>query len=271
MMKPQQYAVRLERERQADQREGDHFAGYGLMGLAFQGGDVLAFRRFTASSMGPPFISLWHRDPQGRWVFHTNVDPQRACPRYFGAVLHDVVTDDIELSWTGMDELVLRLRRGRLQLGLRLAATPATTILSAACRLLPRRAWEVPTVNSAASAAAARLLRSGAMTLAGRAPSGHFFVVRPAALWRVAGAACVRNGRDLGAVTPLVERVALGDLVLPAEGLLAFGSTTFTARAGAGYPGVRMPPTPAEDGSHHGEGSVDTGLRHCAAVATATP
>jgi hypothetical protein len=48
---------------------GERFAGYGVMGLPFRSGHVLAMRRFPASSIGPACTSVWHRSPDGRWVF----------------------------------------------------------------------------------------------------------------------------------------------------------------------------------------------------------
>ena len=38
----------------------ERFAGYGVMGLPFASGHVLAMRRFPASSIGPGYSSVWH-------------------------------------------------------------------------------------------------------------------------------------------------------------------------------------------------------------------
>lgn len=41
-------------------------------------------RRWTASSVGEGFSSVWHRDPAGRWTFYESVTDV-VCGRYFGA------------------------------------------------------------------------------------------------------------------------------------------------------------------------------------------
>lgn len=55
------------------------------MGLPFRSGNVLGLRRWTASSVGDGFASIWHRDPKGRWTFYESTDPKVACTRWFGA------------------------------------------------------------------------------------------------------------------------------------------------------------------------------------------
>src|SRR3712207_6921241 len=62
----------------------ERFAGYGIMGLPFASGHVLALRRFPASSIGPGYASVWHRDPAGAWTFYADVDPHLSCSRFFG-------------------------------------------------------------------------------------------------------------------------------------------------------------------------------------------
>lgn len=80
---------------------GDRFSGYAVIGLPFSSGHVLALRRIEASSFGPAYTSVWHRDPEGRWTFHQNVPPEQSCPRYFGAALSETTTGPIRINWTG--------------------------------------------------------------------------------------------------------------------------------------------------------------------------
>jgi hypothetical protein len=193
---------------------------------------VLAFRRCTASAIGPPFTTLWRRDPEQRWTFHTNVDPLRSCPRYFGAALHAAVSDDIELRWTGPQAVCITARRARVELALRLVATPVTAALGAAARMLPRRVWERAEVPRGFGTAAAALLRTPRLPLGGLAPCGCHYTLRPRLLWRVAAAAALIGGRDLGAAVELAQHVAVGDFELPATGLLVLGTEVFMPPAG---------------------------------------
>jgi hypothetical protein len=77
----------------------ERFAGYGVMGLPFASGHLLALRRFPASSIGPAYTSVWHREPDGRWVFWQDQQDDQGCPRYFSAALSESRKVDIELSW----------------------------------------------------------------------------------------------------------------------------------------------------------------------------
>ena len=44
----------------------EYVRGWGVFGLPFDSGHVLALRVFPQSSFGP-YRTLWHRDPEGRW------------------------------------------------------------------------------------------------------------------------------------------------------------------------------------------------------------
>jgi hypothetical protein len=58
--------------------------GWGVFGLPFDSGHVLALRVFPQSSFGP-YGTLWHRDPGGRWSIYADAKHvEHACPRYYG-------------------------------------------------------------------------------------------------------------------------------------------------------------------------------------------
>lgn len=231
-MNPRTAALALERSRRHGGADpsAENMAGYGLLGLTFASGHTIGFRRFTASSIGPPYLSIWHRQPDARWIIHTNVEPDRACPRYFGPALDSYHVDDIEIAWNGPAELSITAVRARLHLALRLEATPLTRALSAAVRLVPDRLLALP----AFGAAAGRLLDAGRVSLRGRTPSGHSYLIRPHGLWRVAAAAAVLDGRDAGGLAVLPTQVALGDFMIPARGLFAAGRVAFSTAGCAG-------------------------------------
>jgi hypothetical protein len=225
-MDPRQAVRSLEhsREHGGGGAAGEHMAGYGVMGLTFDSGHALAFLCLTASSIGPPYVSVWHRHPGGRWVIHTNIEPSRACPRYFGPALHAYEMDDIGITWTGPSELSIAASHARLKLALRLAATPLTRLLGVAARAAPGSVLQ----RRRAGAVAGRFLDAGPLSLAGSVPAGHTFIIRPRALWRVAAAAAVIEGRDAGAVMIPAEQDALGEFAIPQRGLFGTGRVTFT-------------------------------------------
>src|SRR5580704_16445577 len=61
-----------EREEKPELPEGtcERVSGYGVMGLPFQSRHLLGLRRWTASSIGEAFTSIWHRNREGQWTFY---------------------------------------------------------------------------------------------------------------------------------------------------------------------------------------------------------
>jgi hypothetical protein len=226
-MSPKDLASSLEGSRVVPEGGGERFAGYGILGLAFDSGHILAFRRMTASSLGLPYTTVWHRDPQGLWTLYGDVEPEQACPRYFGDALQWVEEEDVELSWEGDLEVSVRVPKVRLQWGVRLGRDAFTVGLSAGGRLLPGSLWERERVLRALERMGGRMLGVGNLTLAGTAPNGQRYWMAPRLLWRVVASVAVLDGEDLGSLGPLAEQARLGDLWIPNRGILAFGEVGF--------------------------------------------
>jgi hypothetical protein len=225
---PRSAANRLERHRHiaGDERIERH-AGYTLPALSFESGHVLGMLRATASSIGPPYVTIWHRDPRYRWTLHTNVAPARSFLRCFGAALDDVRVDEIALGWRGPNDLSVTLRHARISLALRLGATTLTRLLGIASRSAPRRIWQRERDRALIGAAAGTLLGAGRITLAGTTRTGHRYLIQPRRVWRVRAAACVIDGRDAGAITWPREQQGMGEIMLPARALFAAGVVSF--------------------------------------------
>src|SRR5688500_4516591 len=81
------------------------FHGYGVMGLTFASGNVLAMRRWEESSIGPAYTSVWHRDPSGTWEFWSTEEPESSCNRYAGASIEKTRRTPIELTWLDDEQL----------------------------------------------------------------------------------------------------------------------------------------------------------------------
>jgi len=59
----------------------EYVYGWGIFGLPFESGHVLALRVFPHSSFGP-YRTVWHRDPGGGWSIHVDgPEVDSACPR----------------------------------------------------------------------------------------------------------------------------------------------------------------------------------------------
>ena len=64
-MTPRAVVDAIERDTFVPSGPGDVFSGYGVIGLPFRSGHVLALRRFFASSLGPPYTSISASRPGG--------------------------------------------------------------------------------------------------------------------------------------------------------------------------------------------------------------
>ena len=133
MKSPSVQAAEIERRAGLPAGAGDRFTGYGVMGLPFTSGHVLAMRRFPASSIGPGYTSVWHRDPAGRWEFWQDQPDEQACSRYFGSALAGTRRAHIELDWPGESTLQIAIAEAGFAWTVTLgtsAATRAGSILS---------------------------------------------------------------------------------------------------------------------------------------------
>jgi len=206
----------------------ERFTGYGVTGVPFSSGYVLALRRFAASSIGPGYTSVWIRDPAGAWSMHGTVDPGLSCPRYFGTALESASTSRISLTWSDNNAFTVDLDGGAvLHWELTLRATKVTRFMSAVSGAVPHRLWRSRRFLEAMGAVAGPLLGAGRLRLTGRAPNGQRFGVRPRRMWFVTGSRAALEGHDLGMPTALPVQDKLGDFWVPQRGILMMGTAVF--------------------------------------------
>jgi hypothetical protein len=79
----------------------ERFHGWGVMGLPFASGHVLGLRRWPASSIGPPYTSVWHRAPDGVWTFWSTAEAPVSCNRYAGELITYTAQSPIAVCWPG--------------------------------------------------------------------------------------------------------------------------------------------------------------------------
>ena len=89
MTAPRDFASQMETEPTLPPGDDERFVGYGVMAQPFASGHVLALRRFVATSVGPAYTAVWHRDPDGRWTFRITGEPLQCCNRYFGSAVDE--------------------------------------------------------------------------------------------------------------------------------------------------------------------------------------
>ncbi|MEU4316332.1 hypothetical protein [Nocardia sp. NPDC024068] len=219
----------------------ERFAGYGVMGLPFTSGHYLAFRHFAASSVGPGYESVWHRDPAGEWVIYSSVSPAMSCARYYGSALADARVTNIAVTWLGPYSLTVEIP-DVLDWSIELGRSAATAAMTGLGGVMPAALWRSPAVLSMMSRVAGPALGVGRVRLSGAAPNGQWFRTNPKMLWTVEDSAARLDGVDIGPPGPLAEQTKLGDFWLPQRGMFAVGQAYFEQ-----YDAARH--TPAGSGS----------------------
>jgi len=224
---PRARAAWLERHATIPDGTCERFDGYGVMGLPFSSGHILALRRFPASSIGPAYSSIWHRLPSGRWTFYTDNEPGRDCTRYFSASVNEAIRTEIAIDWLGSHRLEVRIPATALAWEIEVAETWQTRLINATGALLPPRLWRHRPTLAAMSFIVRQMLGTGPVRLWGRSSNGQHFIANPRHIWLVSRTRATIGDDDLGAPAPAPQPVRLGDFRIPQRGILAFGQSYF--------------------------------------------
>ncbi|KGN33188.1 hypothetical protein N802_14150 [Knoellia sinensis KCTC 19936] len=222
MRSPRDCALESERHPQLPAGTDERVSGYGVMGQPFASGHVLGLRRWTASSVGEQFTSIWHRDPDDNWHFYESAQPEFACSRWFGHGVQESTVVDIDVTWEGSH--LLRVTSPPLvDWTLTLASSPMTRVMSAVARPLPLAAWRSPALLRAMGTVASSTLGVGKVGMTGLTANGLPFDANPQRIWRVVDATAQIQGQDAGPPAPLPEQARLGDFWIPQHGVFAMG------------------------------------------------
>lgn len=245
-MDPRTIIQDIEQNRSLPTGEGDRFAGYAVIGLPFASGHVLSLRRFPASSVGPGYTSVWHRNPDGYWTFYSTVAPEQGCSRYFGREVEKNVVMPIQIEWRGPAQFLV-VAGSTITWEVTLAESTASRAMNVAARLLPESVWRKPSVLRAMGAAARLAFSTGRINLTGRTPNGHEFVANPRQVWPVNGSRAIISGVDAGAPGPLAKQARLRDFLIPQRGMFAVVHAFLKTSAVADDARLRSQTLAAED------------------------
>jgi hypothetical protein len=205
----------------------EHVKGWGVMGLPFDSGHVLALRVFPENDFSP-YKTVWHRDPEGHWSIY--VDGARldtACPRYYGPACTHVGHARIDIHWTGPASLRVTMDTPALAWTIAAREPAMLRVLNAASPRLPLRTWRSAGLVRARELLARRLLGLGDIRLSGTTPSGHDGIFMPARMYLIDETTAVLAGEDLGRSTRVSPNPRIGDVALPARGVLAMGGAAW--------------------------------------------
>jgi hypothetical protein len=207
----------------------EYVRGWGVFGLPFDSGHVLALRVFPQGSFGP-YRTLWHRDPAGRWSIHADArSVEHACPRYYGPACDYVGAARIDLEWTGPRTLHVTMDEPALDWTLTAERSPLLGLLNPISAALPLSSWRPRTLVQARQRLA-QALGMGRLQMSGAMPSGHEGLLMPQRMYLVNESRAVLAGVDLGSPTRLRENPTIGGVPLPARGVLAIGEAMWPIR-----------------------------------------
>lgn len=200
----------------------EYVKGWGVFGLPFDSGHVLALRVFPENDFGP-YKTVWHRDPEGRWSIFVDGDRlETACPRYYGPACAHTGFAKIGVEWSGPATLRITLDEPALDWTLTAHQTPALRVLNAAGRHMPLASWRSSALVRCREMVAAAL-GFGRLRMAGVMPSGHTGILMPEQMFLITESTAVLGGHDLGQPTRLNTNPLIGDVALPARGVVAIG------------------------------------------------
>ena len=212
----------------------EYVKGWGVFGLPFDSGHVLALRVFPENDFGS-YKSLWHRPPGGGWSIH--VDGPRldtACPRYYGPACSYTGFAKIAVTWTGPSTLRVTMDTPSLDWSLTASSTTLLNLLNAISATLPIATWK-PRAMIRARELMGAALGMGHMPLSAMMPSGQAGMLMPKRMYFIESSRAVLDGLDLGRPAHLPYNPSIGDVRLPARGVLATGQGVWKIRDHAEY------------------------------------
>lgn len=219
-MQPREIIREIESNATLPSGEGDRFSGYAVIGQPFRSGHVLALRRFPASSVGPGYTSVWHRDPRGIWTIFSTVIPEQGCSRYFGGEITQNAVTPVEIEW--LDAMQFRVNvRGALLWHVTLTASVVSRLMNIAAGFVPNPWWQNLRTLKAMGLAARFGLGTGRLNLAGTTPNGQEFIANPQRVWLIGSSRALMKGEDLGPAGALDQQARLNDFLIPQRGLFA--------------------------------------------------
>lgn len=216
----------------------EYVKGWGVFGVPFDSGHILALRVFPENDFSP-YRTVWHRTPGGDWSIY--VDGPRldvACPRYYGAACAHTGFAHIDVAWTGPSSLRVRMDSPVLDWTLTASATPLLRLLNPISAALPVATWR-PRALVRARELLARGLGMGRLQMSGVMPSGHTGTLMPKEMYLIEDSHAMLDGTDLGHPVHLTENPMMGDVPLPARGVLAVGGAMWEIMDQAEYQRTR--------------------------------
>ena len=220
--------------------EHEYARGWGIFGLPFDSGHVLALRVFPQNDFAA-YRTVWHRTPAGAWsIFVDGPRLDTACPRYYGPACTVVAQTRIDVQWMAPAALRITMDEPALTWSVVASTTPVLRALNAVSPRLPLWTWKRPSLVRARELIAQRMLGLGTVRMHGVMPSGHVGTLMPQRMYFINDAAATLYGRDLGRPERSTRTPHIGGVTLPARGVLAVGQAAWQILDPAEYQRTRL-------------------------------
>lgn len=201
----------------------EHVLGYGALELPFSSGHLLGLRVWPRSDF-TPWVSVWHRTPDGDWsIYSDGPSVETTCPRYWGPALERAALADVDLTWTGPNELHVAMDEPSLDWTMSMRAPPLLRALNATNASLPLWSWRPAPLLWLREQVSKHLLGMGDVRLSFTSASGHDATIMPQEIYYVDESAAVLDGLDLGEPVALEENPTIGGVPTPARPVFVFG------------------------------------------------
>jgi hypothetical protein len=204
--------------------DDERAVGSAVMGLPFASGHYLAMRNWASTSFAPPYQSVFHRTPEGRWTIWSDAEPENGCGRFWSAAVHAIDLVEIRSNWEGPNDLTIEIPHVDFRWELCIANSPTTGIMSGMAGIVPEAAWESNAILRLMGGMAGRFLGVGKVNMAGALPNGQHFRMAPRKMWRIMDSAASLADKDFGPMGRPPSQLSLGEVWLPQEGIFAVGT-----------------------------------------------
>lgn len=193
----------------------EHARGYGVMVLPFSSGHLLGLRVFPDNTFAP-YRSVWHRTPDGAWsIYNDGHSLDTTCPRWWKPALEHAGLTDIELSWTGPNDLRVSMEEPDLEWNMSISASAPVRALNRLNAAQPSWLWRSEWFRSAEAAMARRIFGMGELQFSFETPTGMQAAVMPEQVFFISSSEARFKGEDLGHPVRLKENPTIGDVPLP--------------------------------------------------------
>lgn len=201
----------------------EYVRGYSVMVLPFSSGDLLGLRVWPQSDFGS-YVSVWHRSADGDWsIYSDGRSLETTCSRYWNPAIQHASLTNIDVTWTGPNELRVEMEEPPLVWTMTISAPLFLKGLNAVSSKLPLWSWKLGLSRWGREWMAKRLLDMGDLRLSFTMPSGQDTVIMPEEVFFIEDSDAELDSRSLGDPVRLETNPTIGGVPLPTRPTFVLG------------------------------------------------